>query len=115
MSFRGLRGQYFKEAHMQGEGNYGSTQSSGQGASAVGNPGGSIQDAMDASRSKLAAAYAAMQERSNQALSGAQGYIQERPLQSVIYAASIGAVIGFVAGMLLGGERSDNSWYRRWW
>ena len=101
---------------MQGEGNYSSTQSSGQGPSPVGNPGGSIQDAMEASRSKLASAYAAMQERSNQALNGAQGYIQERPFQAVIYAASIGAVIGLVAGLMLGGgsDRND-AWYRRWW
>ena len=102
---------------MQGEGNYNSTQSSGQGGSnAIGNPGGSIQEAMDASRGKLKAAYTAMQERSNQMMDGAQGYIQERPWQAVIYAASVGAVIGFVAGMLLGGESTtERSWYRRWW
>ena len=103
---------------MQGEGNYNSTQSSGQGApNAVGNPGGSIQDAMEASRGRLKAAYAAMQERSNQVLHGAEGYIQERPWQSIVYAASIGAVIGFVAGMLLGSERNEtsSSWHRRWW
>jgi ElaB/YqjD/DUF883 family membrane-anchored ribosome-binding protein len=48
-------------------------------------------------------------------LEGAEGYIQNRPFQAVIYAASVGAVIGFVAGMLLGAERSDTgSWYRRW-
>lgn len=84
---------------------------------AIGNPGGSIQDAMDASRNRLASAYSAVQERSTQMLQGAEGYIQNRPLQSVVYAASIGAVIGFVAGMLLGGERSSDggSWHRRWW
>ena len=83
---------------------------------AIGNPGGSIQDAMEASRTRLASAYAAMQERSNQMLHGAEGYIQERPFQAVIYAASVGAVIGLVAGLMLGGtEHTAKSWYRRWW
>jgi ElaB/YqjD/DUF883 family membrane-anchored ribosome-binding protein len=104
---------------MQGESNYNSTQSgeSGQGgAGAVGNPGGSIQDAMEASRSRLTAAYNTMQQRSNEMLQGAEGYIQNRPFQSIIYAASIGAVVGLVAGLLIGGgERSDGSWHRRLW
>ena len=96
---------------MQGETQDTSTQSGG----AIGNPGGSIQDAMDASRSKLAAAYSSVQQRSNEVLQGAEGYIQERPFQAVIYAASIGAVIGLVAGLLLGGEREGPAWYRRFW
>src|SRR5438105_2046053 len=104
---------------MPAETNYSSGQMSGSGqtdSKAIGNPGGSIQDAMEASRNRLASAYASMQERSNQVLQGAEGYIQNRPFQAVIYAASVGAVIGFVAGMLLGGERTDSaSWYRRWW
>lgn len=98
--------------------NYSPTPSTGGGQSetkAVGNPGGSIQDAMEASRSTLASAYETVQQRSNEVLQGAEGFIQNRPFQSVIYAASIGAVIGFVAGMLLGSERSQSSWYRRWW
>ena len=99
------------------ETNYSSTPTSGgtDQTSAIGNPGGSIQDAMEASRNRLSAAYAAMQERSNEVLTGAEGYIQERPFQSVIYAASIGAVIGLVAGLLLGGERETPAWYRRFW
>ena len=83
---------------------------------AIGNPGGSIQDAMEASRNRLTSAYNALQERSNQVLQGAEGYIQNRPLQAVIYAASIGAVLGLVAGLMLGGaERTESPWYRRWW
>ena len=87
---------------------------------AIGNPGGSIQDAMEASRNRLSAAYAAMQERSTEVIHGAEGYIQNRPFQAVIYAASIGAVIGIVAGLMLGGsgsgsDRSEGSWHRRWW
>ena len=100
--------------------NYASDQGSGSGQSeqprAIGNPGGSIQDAMEASRNRLSAAYAAMQERSNEVLHGAEGYIQNRPFQAVIYAASVGAVIGLVAGLMLGGsDRSDSSWHRRFW
>ena len=102
------------ESNYQSNQNQGGTDQTG----AIGNPGGSIQDAMEASRTRLASAYAAMQERSNQVLHGAEGYIQERPIQAVVYAASIGAVIGLVAGLMLGGaaERpSASSWYRRWW
>ena len=96
---------------MQGE----SQDTNSTGGGAIGNPGGSIQDAMEASRSRLAAAYSNVQQRSNEVLHGAEGYIQERPFQAVIYAASIGAVIGLVAGLLLGGEREGPAWYRRFW
>lgn len=81
---------------------------------AIGNPGGSIQDAMDSSRARLNDAYASVQQRSNELLQDAEGYIQRRPMQSVIYAASIGAVIGLVAGMILG-ERAGGGWHKRWW
>ena len=102
------------------ETNYSANAASESGQSdqtkAIGNPGGSIQDAMEASRNRLASAYSALQERSNEMLHGAEGYIQNRPLQAVIYAASIGAVIGLVAGLMLGGgERTQSPWYRRWW
>jgi ElaB/YqjD/DUF883 family membrane-anchored ribosome-binding protein len=102
---------------MQGEANYNSSQSGSapDSGSSVGNPGGSIQDAMEASRNRLASAYTSVQQRSNEMLQGAEGYIQNRPIQSVVYAASIGAVIGLVAGLLLGGERSEGSWHRRFW
>ena len=94
------------------------TATSGQGdAGAVGNPGGSIQNAMEASRSRLSSAYETAQQRSHDALEGAEGFIHERPWQAVIYAASIGAVIGLVAGMMLGGGSShqDRFWHRRFW
>ena len=103
---------------MSVETNYSSNPTSGGAQSdhgAISNPGGSIQDAMEASRNRLSAAYAAMQERSNQMLHGAEGYIQQKPVQSVIYAASIGAVIGLVAGLMLGGSERESSWHRRWW
>lgn len=103
------------------ETNYLSPQNvgSGQGGqtSAIGNPGGSIQDAMEASRNRLASAYATVQERSTQVIEGAEGYIHNRPFQSVIYAASIGAVLGLVAGLMLGGGEREGggSWHRRFW
>ena len=81
---------------------------------AVGNPGGSIQDAMDRSRDRLNSAYKSVHERSNELLEGACGYVEEHPMQSVIYAASIGAVIGLVAGLILG-ERSGGGWHKRFW
>ena len=99
------------------ETNYSSNQAGGQSAEsgAIGNPGGSIQNAMEASRSRLSSAYDALQARSTDVLHGAEGFIQHRPFQAVIYAASVGAVIGLVAGLMLGGERESSSWYRRWW
>ena len=101
------------------ETNYSPNQTASSGQSdtgAVGNPGGSIQNAMDASRSRMSSAYATVNRRSHEALESAEGFVHERPWQAVIYAASIGAVIGLVAGMMLGGggER-DHQWYRRFW
>ena len=84
-------------------------------ARSVGNPGGSIQEAMEASRNRIASAYTAVQERSNAMLHDAEGFIQHRPFQAVIYAASIGAVIGLVAGLILGGDRGEGAPHRRWW
>jgi hypothetical protein len=81
----------------------------------VGNPGGSIQNAMEASRSRLSSAYDTVQQRSNEAMEGAEHFIQERPWQAVIYAASIGAVIGLVAGMMLASGERQSSWHRRFW
>ena len=99
--------------------NYSSNQASGGGqggdTGAIGNPGGSIQQAMDAGRGRLSSAYSAVSERSNQMIEGAEGFIQNRPFQAVIYAASVGAVIGLVAGLMLGSERAESPWYRRWW
>jgi ElaB/YqjD/DUF883 family membrane-anchored ribosome-binding protein len=70
---------------------------------------------MEASRNRLSSAYATVQQRSNEAFESAEGYIHSRPWQAVIYAASIGAVIGLVAGMMLGGGEREGSWHRRFW
>lgn len=96
---------------MQNEAPYSSPRSSATGydpTGSVGNPGGSIQGAMDSTRDRLSSAYHTVQQRSNEALHGAESYIQERPFQAIIYAASIGAVIGLVAGLLLGGSSSEH-------
>ena len=104
---------------MQNEASY-SSRSSASGydeSGTIGNPGGSIQHAMDATRNKLSSAYNTVQQRSNEALRGAEGYIQEKPFQAIIYAASVGAVIGLMAGLMLGSsgsEHSDNSRRHRW-
>ena len=95
------------------ETNYSSSPTGADQSKAIGNPGGSIQDAMEASRNKLSSAYSTVQERSTAMLHDAEGFIQERPFQAVIYAASIGAVIGLVAGLILGGDRGEGG--RRWW
>ena len=92
---------------------YGGSGSS-SGANAVGNPGGSIQDAMDASRTKLASAYDSVQERSNALLEEACSYVERHPLQALVYAASVGAVVGLVAGLILGERSSSGEWYKRW-
>ncbi|MES2561689.1 MAG: hypothetical protein V4637_03085 [Pseudomonadota bacterium] len=105
---------------MQSEATYSSPRAGATGydqPGTLGNPGGSIQNAMDSTRNRLSSAYSTVQQRSSDALRGAEGFIQERPFQAIIYAASIGAVIGLVAGLLLGGagsEQSDSS-RRRFW
>lgn len=91
---------------------YGSGTSGGN--NAVGNPGGSIQNAMEASRTRLSSAYDAVQQRSNEVLDEACSYVERHPMQAVVYAASIGAVIGLVAGLMLG-ERTGGTWHKRWW
>ena len=106
---------------MQGEAAYSSPRSGAAGYTTdpVDNPGGSIQSAMDSTRDRLSSAYSTIQQRSNDALRGAEGYIQEKPFQAIIYAASIGAVIGLVAGLLLGGSSGsddpDNPRRRHFW
>jgi ElaB/YqjD/DUF883 family membrane-anchored ribosome-binding protein len=114
-----LTRQTLTEDPMPLETNYAPNQNAPGGqsdTSAVGNPGGSIQNAMDASRNRMSQAYSTVQQRSHDALENAEGFIHQRPWQAVIYAASIGAVIGLVAGMMLGGgHHHQDSWHRRWW
>jgi ElaB/YqjD/DUF883 family membrane-anchored ribosome-binding protein len=83
-------------------------------SSAIGNPGGAIQSAMDTSRSKLASAYSTVQERSSRMIHDYEEHIHRSPFTAIAYAAAIGAVIGFAAGMVIG-ERTGGSWHRDWW
>ncbi len=79
--------------------------------SSVGNPGGSIRQALEPARARLSNAMNTVQEKSSQALSGVQGYIQDSPMRSVAMAMGIGVIIG-----LLLGDRGYAPWRsRRWW
>jgi ElaB/YqjD/DUF883 family membrane-anchored ribosome-binding protein len=63
---------------------------------------GGTQDALNAARARLNAAYEATREKSTQALKQAEDYVRKSPLEAVGYAAGIAAVVGLVAGLLLG-------------
>lgn len=61
-----------------------------------------LQQAIQPVRQQLSTAYSAAQEKSRQAMEGAEVYIHRSPLRSIAYAAGIAAVIGAVGGALLG-------------
>lgn len=63
---------------------------------------GGTQDPLDAARARLNAAYETAREKSSQALKQAEAYVRKSPLEAVGYAAGISAVIGLVAGLLIG-------------
>jgi ElaB/YqjD/DUF883 family membrane-anchored ribosome-binding protein len=63
---------------------------------------GGTQDALNSARARLNAAYETTREKSTQALKQAEEYVRKSPLEAVGYAAGIAAVIGLVAGLLLG-------------
>jgi ElaB/YqjD/DUF883 family membrane-anchored ribosome-binding protein len=60
------------------------------------------QDPLDAARARLNAAYETAREKSSQALRQAEAYVRKSPIEAVGYAAGISAVIGLVAGLLIG-------------
>jgi ElaB/YqjD/DUF883 family membrane-anchored ribosome-binding protein len=60
------------------------------------------QDPLEAARARLNAAYETAREKSTQALKQAEAYVRKSPLEAVGYAAGISAVIGLVAGLLIG-------------
>jgi ElaB/YqjD/DUF883 family membrane-anchored ribosome-binding protein len=60
------------------------------------------QDPLDAARARLNAAYESAREKSSQALRQAEAYVRKSPFEAVGYAAGISAVIGLVAGLLIG-------------
>jgi ElaB/YqjD/DUF883 family membrane-anchored ribosome-binding protein len=63
---------------------------------------GGAQDPLDAARARLNAAYEIAREKSSEALKQAEAYVRKSPLEAVGYAAGISAVIGLVAGLLIG-------------
>jgi ElaB/YqjD/DUF883 family membrane-anchored ribosome-binding protein len=67
-----------------------------------GTESGGSQEALNAARERLSAAYETTREKSAQALKQAEEYVRKSPLEAVGYAAGIAAVIGLVAGLLLG-------------
>lgn len=64
----------------------------------IGNPGGSIREALEPAREKLSSAMTTVQERSTRVVSGVQGYVQEAPIQSIAMAMGIGVIIGLLLG-----------------
>jgi ElaB/YqjD/DUF883 family membrane-anchored ribosome-binding protein len=66
------------------------------------NPGARLQQAIQPVRQQLSTAYSAAQEKSKQAMEGAEAYIHRSPFRSIAYAAGIAAVIGAIGVALLG-------------
>jgi ElaB/YqjD/DUF883 family membrane-anchored ribosome-binding protein len=62
----------------------------------------STQEALNAAKERFNAAYEATREKSAEALKQAEAYVRKSPLEAIGYAAGIAAVIGLVAGLLLG-------------
>lgn len=60
------------------------------------------EEALNAARARLNAAYEATREKSSQAIKQAEDYVRKSPLQALGYAAGIAVVIGLVTGLLLG-------------
>ncbi len=89
------------------------TGESQSGVASIGNPGGSIRQALEPARTRLANAMNTVQDKSSQALAGVSGYIQESPMRSVAMAMGVGVIIG-----LLLGDRGYAPWRSRsrgWW
>jgi ElaB/YqjD/DUF883 family membrane-anchored ribosome-binding protein len=61
-----------------------------------------LQRAFAPVRDQLTSAYTAAQEKSNQALQGAEMYVKRSPLKALAYTAGIAALIGVVGGALFG-------------
>jgi ElaB/YqjD/DUF883 family membrane-anchored ribosome-binding protein len=78
------------------------------GTRSIGNPGGSIKQALEPARDKVSAAMSTVQEKSSQMVSSVQGYVQEAPLQSMAMAMGLGIIIG-----LLLGDAGYAPWRRR--
>lgn len=66
------------------------------------NAAGGMQESIKAAKARLNAAYEKTRQSSNEALKQAEAYVRQSPLEAIGYAAGVAAVIGFVAGMLIG-------------
>ncbi len=85
------------------------------GVSSIGNPGGSIRNALQPARAKLTQAMNTVQQKSNEALSGVTGYIQESPMRSVAMAMGVGVIIGLLLGDRGYAPWRSRSWFSRSW
>jgi ElaB/YqjD/DUF883 family membrane-anchored ribosome-binding protein len=64
----------------------------------IGNPGGSIREALEPARNKLSSAASSVQEKSSQMVTSVQDYVHEAPMQSIAMAMGIGIIIGLLLG-----------------
>jgi ElaB/YqjD/DUF883 family membrane-anchored ribosome-binding protein len=83
---------------MQGEQTTDNTSEQQSGVQSIGNPGGSIKEALEPARSRLASAASSVQEKSTQVMNGVQDYVHEAPMQSLAMAMGIGVIIGLLLG-----------------
>lgn len=93
---------------MQGEQTTDTSNEQQSDVKSIGNPGGSIKQALEPARNKLSSAMSSVQEKSSQMVNGVQGYVQESPMQSIAMAMGVGIIIG-----LLLGSAGSASWRSR--
>jgi ElaB/YqjD/DUF883 family membrane-anchored ribosome-binding protein len=61
-----------------------------------------LQQGIEPVRAQLSSAYTVAQEKTKQAMEGAEAYVHRSPLRAVAYAAGIAAVLGALGVTLLG-------------
>ena len=83
---------------MQGEQTTDTSNEQQSDVQSIGNPGGSIKEALEPARNKISSAMSTVQEKSTQMASSVQGYVQEAPMQSLAMAMGIGVIIGLLLG-----------------
>ncbi len=83
---------------MQGEQTTDTSNEQQSDVQSIGNPGGSIKEALEPARNKISSAMSTVQEKSTQMASSIQGYVQEAPMQSLAMAMGIGVIIGLLLG-----------------
>jgi ElaB/YqjD/DUF883 family membrane-anchored ribosome-binding protein len=83
---------------MQGEHTTDTSNEQKSQVQSIGNPGGSIKEALEPARNKLSSAVSTAKEKSTQLVSGVEGYVHEAPMQSIAMAMGIGVIIGLLLG-----------------